>query len=163
MFIKRRSVNVLCQMTRKERLKTLSVSIVPHKCRATSGTSAKLLKAGSSPAAHDLLHSNITLSRSGESQSCRPCHDLHGTSPIFTLASWSCGSQGSRSACLCFRLFRGGTFTWETGSRSGAQRSSLCGGRFPFLCNQREAASFSIHSASSFTLKPYLAWRLRKS
>src|ERR1700758_4554232 len=93
-------------------------------------------------------------------QASRPCH-LHGSCFISTPASWSWGSQGSRSASLRFRLFRGDTCTWETGCGSEGQRA--CGGRFLFLCNQREAASFSIHSTSSFTLKPYLAWRLRKS
>src|ERR1700730_5352232 len=45
------------------------------------------------------------------------------------------------------------------GPRSGDGRyPSFCDARFSFLVNQRAAASFSIHSASSFTLSPYLAW-----
>jgi hypothetical protein len=59
--------------------------------------------------------------------------------------------------------FRGGTFAFETGCRSEAQRSVLCEAPFPFRRNQRAAVSSFIHSASSFRLRPYLAWRFREN
>jgi hypothetical protein len=55
------------------------------------------------------------------------------------------------------------TMSQEVRRSAEGRYPAFCEPRFAFLANHREAASFSIHSASSFTLNPYRACSLREA